>query len=450
MRNIVTSRLVYDIFRIVMFFAAAVWDGFCQPVGAADVDMQVTAAEVIAGYRQNALSFRTLRVTGARHTQRGENLVNRVRLGGTTAEETLQALAEPKMFPVQIWTDRTGFQLRFPRGDRVEWTDPFLFPDAPLTEATFKTTFADYVIFTSQKDTNDGISMWGGLQGTRPIGATHYNPKDGYEQCSLPPLALTSAASGFTCHSIDQFFLEPTDKMEIVGAEMFDSIDCVVLERTERDDEIGEAWSSESVEIEMFWRYRAWIDPQRGFLPLRIEKSYYFVHGGKTYVDPWGLDPQTIATLSDIRVVPGGGFYPMETRLEQRAADVRTTTPFVPAERIVKGEKQTPLETVIDREDRWVISDVVADLEMHGLFEKPFPTSTLFYDHRSGRAVGMTQGDSEIALRNALNNSRRPGSTLTSHPIRWMLWLNLGLILGIACVSIYRWKKKQQGDSEPE
>src|SRR5688572_26335561 len=84
--------------------------------------------EVVAGFQQNFYRFGTLRVTGYRLTFKHDNSRRRMLQQGMQADE-IEAIARKKYFPMQLWTDREGLQIRWPRAsESVQSNAEFPFP----------------------------------------------------------------------------------------------------------------------------------------------------------------------------------------------------------------------------------------------------------------------------------------------------------------------------------
>ena len=189
-----------------------------------------SAAEIIAGFEQNFQRFKTLRVTGYRSIAFQENARKRMIRHKMISDE-IDSMMAPRHLPVQFWTDRTGFQVRWPRAsDSKQYTASFKFPETQWNEETISNEFADFCAFTSQGDYEQGVTLWGGMLGVgkKPMGAKNFNPQNSYEECKLPPLASKQAATGFELHPIDNFFFTRPESIQCTGSEIIDGRDLLI------------------------------------------------------------------------------------------------------------------------------------------------------------------------------------------------------------------------------
>jgi hypothetical protein len=143
---------------------------------------------------------------------------------------------------------------------------------------------------------------------------------------------------------------------------------------------------------------RAWIDMERGCLPLRMEVFSQWIYDSKTYFDPGGHGPKLVTETLQIEQIPQGGFYPTQVRRVQFVLDLiaRASMPAgsYTLNKIIRGEGPK-IPVVPYGERRWVAHAVDAGRDMTGLFGFEFPDGTVYYDFRTSKVVGRTYDDTK-------------------------------------------------------
>lgn len=410
-----------------------------------------SAAEIIAGFEQNFHKFKTLRITGYRSVAFQENARKRMIRHKMSSTE-IQTMMLARHLPVQFWTDRKGFQVRWPRAsDSKQYSASFKFPETPWNEATIAKEYGDFCAFTSQGDYEQGVTLWGGMLGLekKPMGATNFNPQNSYEECKLPALAGKQAATGLELHPIDSFFFTRPESIECIGSEIVDGLSLLILRKVEKSDELTKAWSAENSAIEAFWRTTAWVDPERGFLPTKIEKEGYFVCEQKHFYNPWGIGPDFVTTCSKLTEIPDGGFYPLLTKtVRSGLATEESALPFFTPAQIVNGKKQTGLNSASDEEWQWVASEVRADIEMENMFAFGLPPNARYYDHRTHRQAGLTPAETESTLAGIASRVDRLNQPVAGSARMYLLVANIACMLLIIIGLTWRTKRRASATSQ--
>jgi hypothetical protein len=403
-------------------------------------DAAITAEDVVAGFRQNLLSFATLRVTSRRVHAPTENVKEALqRFGEKLTAEELEIRTRTRAYHQQFWTDRIGFQLRCPETEQGGHapSETFSFPEIPLNEETLPSEYSSILVFTTDGNAPSGLRMWSGIRAGAPRGAIHIAMPAGNENCHLPPLAVETPAEGFVLHPIDDFFIPGPEGLSVVGVEKYHGADTYVLERNIPDHPMTRNWRHEGDQFTLYWRHRAWVDPQRGYLPLRIERSLCFVNEGREYEDPWRQGPSYTIDVSEIREVDGG-YYPCRTL--EREFGMSASAPIRlcrPAE-IIAGEKPPPFPSVVHRETTWEVSDVQAVVDMTGLFDVGFPEGTLYFDQRISQPMRIVKGGAEPVMSGTLARGAPPGRPPRGWGSVWLLGANIGAAAAIVGLLLYR------------
>ena len=216
----------------------------------------------------------------------------------------------------------------------------------------------------------------------------------------------------------------------------------LILRKEEKSDELTKVWSAENPAIEAFWLITAWVDSEKGFLPIKIEREYFFVYEQERFYNPWGIGADLVTTSSNIEEIPDGGFYPLQTKTVKRGlATEESVSPFLTPAQIVTGKKQTGLNSASDEEWEWVVSEVRADIEMQNMFACGLAENTRYYDHRTHRQAGLTSAEVESTLAEVANRADSLHQPVTGSPRIVLYVANIAGILLIIIGVLWRTKR---------
>jgi hypothetical protein len=318
-----------------------------------------TAAEVLAGFRQNQEAFRTLRVIWRQELVPAEGYFHNHAYQAAIIEKSLlhnQVAPDQQQFTenqlkwnkkasklenadentIRLYqdfrTDWRGFQMRSPRQFASFHKPPvgFRFPEAPLTEEHLATTFAHFRILIHAPEAAAPYTVWDGV-GPDGLGTGRRMAKKPTETWfAFPPLAqraYNSAASGHwdDVNWIDRFFAGTAEEFEVVAADADGrhvTVRRVLYKNRNKQSFIPIEYQQQFHDrvVERHTVATATLDSFRGWLPVRIKYHSYFVVDGKRLEGP-GRD--TYAPSEDdglhvleIKRIENGGWYP--TRMEYR------------------------------------------------------------------------------------------------------------------------------------
>jgi hypothetical protein len=367
-------------------------------------------------FRDNARSLATLKVQWRRDSARTEEgaAVEAARLAGIEGQldamdnstdeyhrlsqelnrrrQILAATYAPKRMFQTYLTDRSRFMMRGapPNWDALQHSDDWLMPDVAVTEETMKTKYGGFAIvvhdgrpdsgFRTCMPTGGGVVSAFVRTGMYPDGRNDF-----------PPLALDQALLGpdELRHPIDAFFREVPKDFANVGRAQVAGRSTVVIERRTEAPIPGREARFTRVEI-----VRAYLDADRGALPLRIEWDVEDRDAGKPIAKP-----KPVQVLETTEVVPvGGGFYPVKGSLLSYGAD-----PANEDGKVVVVERMT-----------WHAAKVEANVPLDETFAVPIPKGTYYYDEVLGYTVRAGE--------EAVNHARLP-------------WTLCGIL--VACWAIY-------------
>ena len=162
-----------------------------------------------------------------------------------------------------------------------------------------------------------------------------------------------------------------------VGREAIDGRDAVLIERR---TEVGNPGQPRAVaEI-----VRAWLDPERGALPLKIEWTNEPIVDEKVILRPSGSEPDRRLTTTDIQPI-GDGYYPMRGKIEVFGIDPEAGAANAAAPRLV-------METTT-----WTVGTIRANQPLPAtLTTIPIPKDTYYYDEFSGRSLRAGYDGSQV------------------------------------------------------
>lgn len=273
-----------------------------------------------------------------------------------------------KPFPLsvffnEIWTDWNSVQIRAPRNS--DFPKEFRFPEGPIrTPTDLIKAFPDVKVLSWSQVRKPKSWMWRGLdpENKKPSGAVTDGPPDSIMRFRFPPLGLIKPEWGSeeeVWHPIDQLLGNPTG-LVVVGETQIEGNKVLLVKRPSPRKGY------------MLW---GWLDPNRGFLPIRIERKSY--EEGKKQDNP----PIEIVHVTRIDKIDGAGFYPMEGRREHRMFDHRPK-PDTKKEKGKGLNKEVSDELYTYLSEEWKVEKVEHHLKLPAeMFQIGFPEGTIYYDY---------------------------------------------------------------------
>jgi hypothetical protein len=346
----------------------------------------------------------------------------------------------------EFWSDRVAFQVRTPAvlvPDRDAPGRSFRFPSGAARAENLMTDFHEIAIYNFSGRLSDGIRFWNGVLDGKPQAAILSSLNPGSVGSHLPPLALRHPVAGFVQHPFDEFFSQDPQEARVVDRTNLDGRDLYVVEKAVTEPNgrtrlrlLVEEAGKDINKLTLQTVLRAWIDMDRGCLPLRIEKTERMIYDGRTYDDIWANGPSSVIVTHEIEKKAGGGFYPTRVSLVGYGADTRTAKNVsLSFDKMISGLPE--MNFVPEREVQWVAQAVESGRDLTGFFAFEFPESTVYFDERNSRVVGRTYDP--LPARGAAALARRPGAANGSiRPL--LIAANVVLVaLLILIIAVRRW-----------
>lgn len=410
-------------------------------------EVPYTAADLVAGYHQNFARVRTLRVQ-ARYTERWmANQLKHWEKAAARAEQELQAIdlpaeqrallleevqnnrerardplmAEPHYTLQDFWTDGVQFQQRVPRIAQG-WNTPnpkrdgfipgtgvpaFPFPDGPATAQNLPTLFRELRIVSYSRSA--GFRSWEGVEREGRYGGWVSTEAKGgivpFPPLGRPPLEWGANLAQSQWHVFDEFFSRPIEEMRVTGTAVLDGRAVYLLEHWKKTARLESFMLPELIEkygadVERFDVVRAWIDPARGCLPLRMEWTAKTQYKGVPLEPLPGaekLKPGRVVEEVKVEALAGGGFYPVSGVIRHYAVDADWSGPFATIEDVIERRAVPVARNVLNQETHWEVLKLQANMPLaEDFFALPFPRNTVYYDADEGR--GLVTGTAQDYL----------------------------------------------------
>lgn len=189
----------------------------------------------------------------------------------------------------------------------------------------------------------------------------------------------------------------------------------------------------------------AYVDPERGCIPLRMDWTQRWMFGGRTI-----LQTPAFSTLSNVeieQVVPGV-WYPRSSSMTVYVAENQENVPRVNPDDIVEGKPPQAGPAALYLTTDWKVHNVQAQIELSkDFFALPLPQGTLVMDRTANRLFAV--GDRSAVLNQML---AAPGMVGDNSAInRRFVWLIGANVLLLALV-VVAWKigKRRRKSRAPE
>lgn len=260
----------------------------------------------------------------------------------------------------------------------------------------------------------------------------------------LPPLANVPIEYGGPIHPIDEFFQFPESNYRIADHPVPDDLpeETVVLELV-RENTDARSYLTEPQLLKYADRLkrvsiaRAFINPDQGFLPLRIEWDNKFMLDGKPLATGHESSSQPYQLMSDVKIVEidDGGFYPMSGSIEHRHMDPEYDGPIVTIGQFLEGAKLLNIPTKTQEIDRWEILEINADAVPS--YDIEFPVATRIYDEVT--ASSLVTGNVDLLIKQVAGNPTMPESQIS-----WFFWGNTALCITLILIFFIRmWSRRR-------
>ena len=239
----------------------------------------------------------------------------------------------------------------------------------------------------------------------------------------FPPFMPFYAENEESLFPSDYFFNLPVEMITCLGVQHIDKKKYYVLEYREEIEGLAEAYKNvlrgtkyEGRDISVMKLITAWIDPAKGYLPIRIEESSWFSEGKKLlHKDeklrlPLGNVADSCFEIKAIKESDTGAYFPMKSQKIFYRDDESANITWSIFDGIEGNVLSAPREAY--REYVWDIVRVDTDVEiLPETLVLPAIKGTESYDEQTQKAniVGMTDTEYEQMLRDVEEKWRMLG-----------------------------------------
>jgi hypothetical protein len=435
-------------------------------------DALPTPEDLVAGYQENVSRFPRPRVSwvhretyhapAIREFERRAEVYDEIAgRPGLTDEERRRAVEEARVerstvhayraqpsraWYTDFWTDRRGCLFRLPPLQSRHWVDGpptgWSFPDVECTPETLRTFFKDWSVYSFVPGALASMRVWQGVGKDGSMDGLWHAKKidESMTGFQFPPLTFVPGAAALpdSIHPIDEFFARPVAEMRVERREMVDDRPTYVLVHRK----IGPTSVPHTTpgDVKSIKIVSAWIDPGRGYLPLKITWDSALVLNGKTIGDEWRQPISTLTCMEILRV--GNGYYPVRGASEVFMSDPDVTEP-PDFDKVLAGtERYKPY--VKARTLSWEVLKVEPDRPMSPeMFELEFPKGTLYYDATKQRSFlqGGTEEELQRLLAKAAETARQASSRRALLE-RIALWGTVVAALALGAMFFVRWWRR--------
>ncbi len=347
--------------------------------------------------------------------------------------EAQASLEEKTFYLSEYWTDHEQFQMRIPQKLTFPEARGFSFPQEQLsTSADLRRLFSDFHVISWSKLQVPPLWLWLGTNPDGgPEGLVSADAPNKFGRFRLPFLGRTSSdwAHQEKWHPVDRFLSDGPEGLVILGEEMLDGLQTLRVEKR-----LEPETSPEGNPVP--YRFaRAWLDPRRGYLPLRLE------HSRRIPEDP-DRPANEIITLTDIRDIGGGFYYPFVTRRE--IVDARSRLYIDP--NYIDGTPLAPEDMYITEIETWeTLSVSLEPIPDPKMFLVGLPDDAIYSDTTQRRF--LIKGDPEAAIDALMSRTQDPRIVDVTAPAKIQpeiegrnpaIWLWLALInVVIAALAVF-------------
>ena len=404
-----------------------------------------TRAEVVSLAQQNQAAFRSLRVKyscelrdqeGLRifQLQGAEDEEARAAKPGVAAAQREESLRNAsnwrgmaKAFQPHtenwvrdVWRQGEAIQLRWPQSGGL--------PTVPLTRESLGREFKGISLWSRPSREASWSSVL--LVGQKP--AVSIQTTLPPIPLLIPPLMVGSAVEEQFLHPLDKVFADGADSISVIGRERIGDVNTLLVEKSSIISQMKDP-TDQSNRMSVYV-LRAWVDLERGAIPVRVASEARGFRDGKRVVDPkfGGSDwPPSVVDVV-IEQVPGGGYYPTKGLY-------RAWTAARPTESAEKSDGQTPKSVpLLLQEISWSAEVSIPDEYPEFDLMKLAPADSLVFNTPAQQImVKDDQGELVRAKTDQL-------IVRTSSVSRWW-WLLGGLALIVFALFSVRWLSSRRG-----
>jgi hypothetical protein len=333
---------------------------------------------------------------------------------------------------IDYWTDSTNFLVReidvdLNNFDHITLIDSNLFHLNNFTASDLETTYR-HLRISSYFAKENLTRIWQGFpskdkeqsqqRGSAFIDSSNLIIKTPI--LSPPYLPYGNSENEGIIFPSDYFFSLPREGMSIIGHTKINGAKYIIMEHQTMYDDTNlfdnpEMMPPHISKIGHCVIYRAWVDPAKGFLPIRIEWwGNIETINDKLTKDKTSTDFQKesayVFEINTIQECGNGFFYPTEATQNFYAAKIMPEETINIPLNVVTGEKDTEHRpSVIYCKKKWKIFHVERNVDIASTtLDLPFPKGTGVFDGRTKKlgVAGMTDAEYEAQIKAEEQKSR--------------------------------------------
>jgi hypothetical protein len=382
---------------------------------------------LVSGFRVNRHSFPTLHILWTRKAQKTDASFKRDEIqaekyrkesndtskspreramalklyGNAKNALTNPLLRKPSIIVQEFRTDRSNYQFRrFNGSDESDLPSGYSFAKRlPANSQNLQTIFANTRISAYDRESSTFRLWFGRREGRDYFRAQISRSQLGDSEAFIPPLGLDSDAHGGVLNEIDAFFALPKSQMKVIRAETKGGVETYIIEHLQElklaPDFLVKELPKELItrfpgKLQLYAITTAWIDANRGCIPLRIEKSGAFFYEGRRL----GPVPQLAELLTVFRIqkIDKGGWYPLKGRVFSLNQDPEWTKGQNTLE-LLLTDRFHDIPHVIVHTTSWNIENIEVVSDTTDFFRFDFPNDTEYYDEAAKKFLFI--GDQE-------------------------------------------------------
>jgi bla regulator protein blaR1 len=286
-----------------------------------------------------------------------------------------ERLNEPRRWRFRWWCDQKSFHVRWPKHQE---DDSVKLDAGPITPESLEKNYGLVQMISRSAKNNPPARFWYGTENSPrgPAGEVGSESlRTMQSTVSFPPLGLTilkwAVPSEFT--DIDQFMSQPLEAYQVVGKTELAGRQVILM-----DCDLNYDFYMKGA-LRFKNRARAWIDPQRGFIPLRLE--YDYVPAGDSKRAPFQASMGKLSAVSEIDELQEvhGSFYPIRGKRQEYVPDARWEMELLKRKESPVG-KRNP-NTLPGWRRTWRVTKFTANAPVEpGALELVFPNGTVYHD----------------------------------------------------------------------
>jgi len=258
---------------------------------------------------------------------------------------------------MEFWSDHHAFQVRWrpgsgPRSDAV----PI---DALTPESLLRGAYQSTLILCWRPESQHRLWLWTGAtsNGTGTIVLSNKSAAQEVTNLEYPPLTADDEKWGARAswNTIDEFFAAPVSDFHVSGVDWVQGRQIPVLARLRRTSLPSGEYAGPG-EVEVVQLVKAWIDPDQGCLPIRMEWRSGYMHNGSVLGEIEKDSPFRV--LDGVQVAHvGKGFYPSRGTVTLYTIDPDSNEHLLSVEDAISGKVQH-LRMVPFQTETWNASTV--------------------------------------------------------------------------------------------